>query len=149
MGTKFQGTEIERRALNTYIKLQRAAESSLARTTRALSELGLTLSQFAVLEALLHLGPMSQRDLAEKLLKSTGNMTAVLKNMEKRDLIRRERSEVDNRYMSVSLTEAGRTLIAGYFPRHVGIIVEDMAVLSAEEQEQLAVLCRKLGLREG
>jgi len=146
MPTQYDGTPTEIRALNAYIKLQRAAETSLTRTTRQLSDLGLTLSQFAVLEALYHLGPMSQTDLAEKLLKSTGNMTSVLKNMEKRDLITRERSAEDNRYRSVQLTDSGRTLIADYFPNHVNIIVEDMAVLTAAEQEQLAHLCRKLGL---
>ncbi|PJF38308.1 MAG: MarR family transcriptional regulator [Phototrophicales bacterium] len=148
MGTKYQGTDIERRALNTYIKLHRAAETSLSRTTRLLSDYGLTLSQFAVLEALYHLGAMSQTDLANKLLKSTGNMTSVLKGMEKRDLITRTRSEIDNRYMEVDLTNKGRDLIAGYFPKHVEIIVEDMSILTSEEQDQLAALCRKLGLQE-
>lgn len=148
MGTKYQGTESERRALDTYIKLHRAAETSLSRTTRLLSDQGLTLSQFAVLEALYHLGSMSQTDLADKLLKSTGNMTSVLKGMEKRNLITRARSESDNRYMEVDLTEKGQDLIAGYFPKHVEIIVEDMSILTPEEQDQLATLCRKLGLQQ-
>ena len=102
-----------------------------------------------VLEALYHLGPMSQRDLAEKLLKSTGNMTSVLKTMERHDLIQRERSEVDNRYMKVRLTDTGETLIAGIFPAHVGRIVAEMAALTPNEQAALGRLCRKLGLREG
>lgn len=146
MGTKYQGTDIERQALNTYIKLQRAAETSLSRTTRLLSDYNLTVSQFSVLEALYHLGSMSQRDLAEKLLKSTGNMTSVLKGMEKRDLIHRQRSQADNRYMEVTLTSSGEKLIASYFPKHVAIIVEDMAALTKDEQIQLALLCKKLGL---
>jgi len=147
MGTKYQGTKDEVRALNTYIKLQRAAETSLNRTTRLLSDHNLTLSQFAVLEALYHLGQMSQVDLANKLLKSTGNMTSVLKGMEKRDLIHRERSETDNRYMEVTLTDSGRNLIAGYFPQHVALIVEDMSALTTDEQEELARICKKLGLQ--
>lgn len=148
MGTKYQGTDIERQALNTYIKLQRAAETSLSRTTRLLSDYNLTVSQFSVLEALYHLGSLSQRDLAEKLLKSTGNMTSVLKGMEKRNLIHRERSATDNRYMEVTLTTDGEKLIAAYFPKHVATIVEDMAILTQDEQIQLAKLCKKLGLSE-
>ena len=148
MGTKYQGTTREIQALNTYIKLQRAAETSLSRTTRLLSDYNLTVSQFGVLESLYHLGSMSQRDLAEKLLKSTGNMTSVLKGMEKRNLIQRTRSEADNRYMEVTLTPKGHTLISEYFPKHVSIIVDDMAVLTEDEQIQLAALCRKLGLQE-
>jgi len=148
MGTKYQGTEAEQQALNTYIKLQRASETLISRTSQVLPELNLTLSQFSVLEALYHLGTLSQRDLAEKLLKSTGNMTSVLKGMEKRNLITRTRSETDNRYMEVELTDVGHKLIADYFPQHVQIIVDNMSVLTIEEQIQLEALCRKLGLQE-
>lgn len=148
MPTKYQGTETEERALNAYIKLQRAAETALARTTAHLSDLDLTTSQFAVLEALYHLGTLSQRDLAEKLLKSTGNISLVLKNLEKRDLITRTRDPDDNRYNQVCIAAKGRALIEGMFPDHVAGIVAEMSALTPEEQEALARLCRKLGLRE-
>lgn len=147
MPTRYQGTAEEMRALNAYIKLQRAAETVLARTTAHLADYGLTVSQFAILEALYHLGTLSQRDLAEKLLKSTGNMSIVLKNMEKRGLISRQRDPADNRYMQVCITGSGRDLIAGMFDQHVAGIVAEMSVLTADEQEQLGRLCRNLGLR--
>ena len=108
MPTKYQGTQEETCALNAYIKLQRAAETTLSHTTAHLSDFGLSTSQFAVLEALFHLGTLSQRALAEKLLKSTGNISIVLKNMEKRGLIERHRDPDDNRYMQVCITDAGR-----------------------------------------
>lgn len=148
MPTKYQGTEEVKRALNVYIKLQRAAETVLNNTNAHLSSHDLTTSQFGVLEALYHLGTLSQVDLAQKLLKSTGNMTIVLKNLEKRDLISRERDSEDNRYMKVCLTGAGRTLLESILSQHVAGIVEEMSVLTADEQNQLARLCRKLGLRE-
>ena len=149
MPTRYQGSEEETRALNTYIKLQRAAETTLHQTTAHLSDYGLTTSQFAVLEALYHLGTLSQRALAEKLLKSTGNISIVLKNMEKRGLIERHRDPDDNRYMQVSITSVGQALIDGMFPGHVAGIVAEMSALTAAEQDELAKLCRKLGLREG
>ncbi|NLF76610.1 MAG: MarR family transcriptional regulator, partial [Chloroflexi bacterium] len=74
MPTHYDGTPEERRALDAYIKLQRAADTVLARTTAHLAAHGLTVSQFGALEALYHLGTLSQRDLAQKLLKSTGNI---------------------------------------------------------------------------
>lgn len=148
MPTKYKGNLEEVRALNAYIKLQRAADTTLNRTTAHLSGYGLTTSSFGVLEALYHLGSLSQRDLAEKLLKSTGNMSILLKSMEKRDLIERHRDPDDNRYNRVCITENGRTLIAGMFADHVAGIVAEMDVLSPAEQEELARLCRKLGLRE-
>ena len=149
MPTKYQGTQEEMRALNAYIKLQRAAETTLAHTTAHLSRYNLSTSQFAILEALYHLGTLSQRALAEKLLKSTGNVSIVLKNMEKRGLIERHRDPDDNRYMRVSITDVGRELIGGMFATHVSGIVAEMSVLTTVEQEELARLCRKLGLREG
>lgn len=148
MPTKYRGTQEEMRALNTYIKLQRAAETTLTHTTAHLGDYGLSTSQFAILEALYHLGTLSQRELAEKLLKSTGNISIVLKNMEKRGLIDRHRDPADNRYNQVCITDAGRDLISGMIRGHVVGIVAEMSVLTAAEQEELARLCRKLGLRE-
>jgi len=147
MPTRYQGTAEETQALNAYIKLQRAAETVLMRTTAHLADYSLTLSQFAILEALYHLGTLSQRDLAEKLLKSTGNMSIVLKNAEKRGLISRQRDPADNRYMQVCITDTGRDLIESMFDSHVAGIVDEMSVLSTDEQAELDRLCRKLGLR--
>ena len=101
-----------------------------------------------MLESLHHLGTLSQRDLAQKLLKSTGNISTVFKNLEKRGLISRTRKVDDTRYMEVCISDAGRALLTGFFGQHVRGIVKEMSALSAEEQEELARLCRKLGRRE-
>jgi MarR family 2-MHQ and catechol resistance regulon transcriptional repressor len=146
--TRYPGNETEIRALNAYIKLQRAAESVLARTNAHLATFGLNTSQFAVLEALYFLGTLSQRDLAEKLLKSTGNMSTVLKHMEARGMISRERDAADQRYMRVRITDTGRALVQAAIVPHVAGIVADMRILTAAEQDELGRLCRKLGLRE-
>jgi MarR family 2-MHQ and catechol resistance regulon transcriptional repressor len=146
MGTKYKGTEEARRALDAYIKLQRASETALSNTTAHLSDYNLTWTQFAVLEALYHLGTLSQSELATKLLRSAGNITPVLKNIEKKGLASRVRSAEDNRFMQVSITDKGRALIASMFDKHVAGIVWEMSALTAEEQIELARLCRKLGL---
>jgi MarR family 2-MHQ and catechol resistance regulon transcriptional repressor len=149
MPTNYEGTVEEKRALDAYIKLQRAADTVLARTTAHLAADGLTVSQFGALEALYHLGTLSQRDMAHKLLKSTGNISTVLKNLEKRDLITRHRNPDDTRYMEVCISEAGRALLEHILAPHVDGIVAEMSILTPEEQDDLARLCRKLGLREG
>ena len=148
MGTKYQGTEAEIRALNTYIKVTRAAQSIMDRAMQHLGESNLTPSQFAILEALYHLGTLSQVALAQKLLLSTGNITTVIQNLEKRDLVCRQRSAADQRYMQVSITDTGRALIASIFPSHVQGIVDIMNALTPEEQETLGRLARKLGVGE-
>jgi MarR family 2-MHQ and catechol resistance regulon transcriptional repressor len=89
--THYKGTKDEVRALGTFVKLVRAAESVTARIHRHLIDTGLSVSQFGVLEALFHVGPLSQAEIAKKILRSTGNITMVIDNLEKRDLVKRER----------------------------------------------------------
>ena len=146
MGTHYRGTEEEKRALNAFITLMRAGESLSARLARDLAGKGLTITQFGALEALLHLGPLCQRDLGCKLLRSGGNITLVVDNLEKQGLVRRDRDGSDRRYVTVSLTSEGRRLIERVFREHLALIVDEMAVLSPREQENLRALCRSLGL---
>lgn len=137
------------RALNTYTKLMRAAESVTGRVHRVLSAPKLTISQFGVLEALYHKGPLCQKDIAAKILKSTGNITLVIDNLEKQGLVRRERDMEDRRYLTIHLTETGAALIADVFAAVEKSIVSEMASLTESEQELLGNLCKKLGLKGG
>jgi MarR family transcriptional regulator, 2-MHQ and catechol-resistance regulon repressor len=136
------------RSLNSYTKLMRAAESVTSRVGRQMSAAGLTISQFGVLEALLHKGPLCQRDIAAKILKSTGNITLVIDNLEKQGLVKRERSAEDRRYFTVSLTAQGEELIGAAFAAVESAIISEMSALTDEEQATLGALCKKLGLRE-
>lgn len=146
MPTHYQGTAEEIRALNTFIKLTRALHAFTGRVLSHGAIEGLTESQFAVLEGLLHLGPMCQGSLSRKLLTSTGNMTLVLDNLEKRNLVRRVRSEQDRRMVQIELTEQGRATIERIFPRHAAALAHEMQVLTPAEQDELARLAKKLGL---
>jgi MarR family 2-MHQ and catechol resistance regulon transcriptional repressor len=145
MGTHYAGTIEEVRALDVYIKLSRAAESVTQRINGHLQDHNLTISQFGVLEALYHLGSLQPSQLARKVLKSTGNMTLVIDNLVKRDLVMRQRRANDRRCIDISLTEEGLNLIETIFPAHVIGVVNTISALSPDEQEQLASLCRKLG----
>jgi MarR family 2-MHQ and catechol resistance regulon transcriptional repressor len=148
MGTRHRGPADEVRALDAFVKLSRAADSVMERTHGHLAAEGLTPTQFGVLEALFHLGPLCQRDLGKKLLKTGGNVTFVVVNLEKRGLLRRARDAANRKFMNVSLTPAGRRLIRRVFPRHVAAVVAAMSSLSATEQEALARLLRTVG-RDG
>src|ERR1700739_263785 len=107
MPTHFDGPARETRALDIYIKLTRATETIDARLAAKLAQQGLTPGQLGVLEALMHLGPLAQCDLGRKLLRSGGNVTTVVDNLERRRLVRRRRSEEDRRVMTVDLTASG------------------------------------------
>jgi len=140
-------TTEEARALKTYVKLMRATESMTARAHRQLSTFGLTFSQFGVLEALYHLGPMSQSEIGQKILRSSGNMTMVIDNLEKRKLVRRERNRADRRFYIIHLTDEGKKLISSIFPSHAAEIARELDVLTPSEQQTLGRLCKKLGLK--
>jgi MarR family 2-MHQ and catechol resistance regulon transcriptional repressor len=145
MGTHYAGTTAEVRALDAYIKLSRAAESVTQRINGHLQDHHLTLSQFGALEALYHLGPLQSGQLAQKVLKSSGNMTLVIDNLVKRGLVSRQRRPEDRRCVDISLTAEGAALIERIFPGHVEGVVATLGALSAPEQEQLAALCKKVG----
>ena len=145
MPTHFKGNASEVKALDTLIKLNRATESLWQRLSAGLATVGITQGQLSVLEALLHLGPMSQGELGRKLLRSNPNMTAVIDNLERDGYVRRDRSVEDRRVVKVSLTPEGEALIRRAFPGHVARVSEALSVLTPEEQDALAVLCKKLG----
>lgn len=147
MGTRYRGTKREVKTLNAYIKLIRAVEGMESRLSRLRGEDGITSSQFFVLEALLHLGPMNQQTLAQKLRKSGSNMVMVIDNLEKNGLVERRRDNHDRRNVTVYLTGEGRRFIRTVFPRQLSAIMEEMNVLTDEELDELSRLCKKLGLK--
>jgi len=149
MATKYRGPENQVRALNAFITLARASEGVAARLQRDLAGKRLTTSQFGVIEALLHLGPLCQGELAGKLLRSGASMTSVVEGLEKRGLVVRQRTEEDKRFVRVALTGKGRRLIQEIFPAHAETVTRLFSVLTEEEQEQLRRLCRKLGIGVG
>jgi MarR family 2-MHQ and catechol resistance regulon transcriptional repressor len=144
--THYAGTRAERRTLDTFIKLTRCTQSLLGRLAERNTVGDLTYSQFAVLEALLHLGQMTQGEVSAKVLKSGSNMTTVIDNLERDGLVRRERDAKDRRVIHVHLTEAGTGKVEAVLPGHVAALVEEFSVLSAQEQETLGGLCKKLGM---
>lgn len=145
MKSTFKGTKAEKRALSAYVKLERAANAAMAFARVGLEEAGLSLGQFAVLEALYHVGPLYLGDLARRILTSSGNLTLVVDNLEKRGLVKRRQPLKDKRFVLATITPAGRKLIGRIFPAHAERITSVMGRLTATEQEKLGALCRKLG----
>lgn len=146
MGTHFKGNKEELLALTSWIKLSRASDSVFKRIKPSMVQNNLTTTQFAVLELLLHLGPMSQKTISEKLLRSSGNIVKVIDNLERDRLVIRKPDLNDRRAYQVVLTERGEEIIKTIFPNHVKSIVESFSTLNEEEQVELSRLCKKLGL---
>lgn len=146
MPTHHKGPKPEVLALDAFVKLARSLASVQGRLLPPLQkEFGLTESQLGVLEALFHLGPLSQGELCRKILRSGSNVTTVVDNLERSRLVRRERDTTDRRVQIVSLTDRGRALIARAFPAHVRRLTGVMSALDERERRELGRLCKKLG----
>ena len=143
--SRYRRDRTERLALSTYLKLTRASDRLWDYLALGLQREALTPSQFGVLEYLFHMGPMCQRDLGERILRSSGNMTLVVGILERRGLVWRERLAEEHRYYQVHLTAEGERLVRRVFPGHAESITRELAVLTQEEQRTLGNLCRKLG----
>jgi MarR family 2-MHQ and catechol resistance regulon transcriptional repressor len=143
---RYQGSPRERRALDAWIKINRAAEAIGHYLQAGLAAEGVSFAHMVVLEALHFVGPMSQADLGRKLLRGGANMTGLVDALEDKGLVERQRSTEDRRRIDVHLTHKGKALIEAVFPAHAARIADAFSSLTADEQNELGRLCKKLGL---
>ena len=146
MTTKYNGNVAELRILDTWIKLSRATNTVSKSIRPTIEKNGLTVSQFGVLELLLHLGPQTQKTISNKLLVSGGNMVTVLDNLERDGLVTRRPYPGDRRSYLVHLDKKGRTLITRVFKEHLKDLADIFNVLSDAEKSELGRLSKKLGV---
>lgn len=147
MGTKYKGTKKEVNTLNSFIKLTRAADSVRSRVSPIINTSETTESQFYVLDSLYHSGPLTQKDIGEKVFRSGGNITLVIDNLEKQGYVKRVRGKEDRRYFTIHLTKAGKNLMDKVFPQFLSAIKEEMKILGETEHKQLQELCKKVGVK--
>jgi len=133
----------------SYVRLIRSAESLHATVSRGLLAEGLTASQFSTMKALKLQGPLAQRDIAKYLLKTGGNVTVVVDNLEKQGYVTRIRDTEDRRIVFVKLTDVGEQLFDRVYPAHRQRIRDAMTPLSDRECDQLIALLSKLYDDEG
>ncbi len=147
MGTKYKGTKKEINALNSLIKITRAADSVRSRVLSAIGTSGITESQYYVLDTLYHSGPLTQKNIGEKVFRSGGNITLVIDNLEKLGYVKRVRGKEDRRYFSIHLTKAGKKVMDKIFPKFLKAATDEMGTLSDEEHNELQRLSKKVGLK--
>lgn len=134
------------RVLSAWSKLNRAADYVAQSDFRIMTENGLTPTQFGIMQTLYHKGPLCQKELGEKLLRSGGNITKVIDNLERDGYAVRKRDIHDRRYFRIELTEKGLKKIRSVFPKVLENLVGQFSILSDKEQLILADLCKRLGL---
>lgn len=134
----------KRTSLSAFIALKRANQHITKKEMVTIRETGLTMSQFAVLEILYSKGDLTVGEIINGVLSTSGNMTVVLKNLEKEDYIKKYKGEHDKRSYIVTLTEKGYNLMNRSLSKHLDNIDEFMSVLNQDEQKALIRIIRKL-----
>ena len=129
-----------------WVVLARAYKSLASYIERCVAAQGLCLSDFMVLEVLLHKGPMTISEIGEKVLLANASMTSAVDRLHKRGFVRRKNSESDRRVRIVELTKRGHAFISEIYERHAIDIEEVVSVLTPVERSQLRSSLRKLGL---
>lgn len=124
-------------------KAFRAVENHAVRSIEALD---ICISDFGVLEILLHKGPMPINKIAKKVLLTSGSITALVDRLEKRNLVERFDDADDRRIRMVRLTATGRSLIKKAFVQHEKDLDQAVSTLDSKELDQLVHLLRKVGL---
>lgn len=138
-------TEAQAVALKLWIVLARA-QTAIARHAEAdVARHGLTIAEFAILEALYHRGPLLLGDLQRKVLVSSGGVTYLVDRLTEKGLVERQECAEDRRARYAALTAAGKRLIARIFPAHAEAITAATAGLTRAQQREATALLRALG----
>lgn len=133
-------------ALRLWVVLNRTQRAIGERARRQVERHGLRPTEFGVLEALYHKGPLTLGQVGERVLVTSGSVTPVADKLERRGLIQRRLSSEDRRVCYAELTDAGRELIGGIFPEHAEVIRTATEGLTVEEKRIATALLRRLGL---
>jgi MarR family 2-MHQ and catechol resistance regulon transcriptional repressor len=117
-----------------------------AHADRHVQSLGIGFSDFAVLEVLLHKGPLPVNTIGELVRLTSGSITAAVDRLERKRLVERCSHASDRRARVVHLTTEGRNLIGPAFADHAAAMERATAGLTPAERAQAAALLKKLGL---
>lgn len=125
------------------IGLHRVVTDLDRETARISGRYGLTLGQFAVLEALYHKGDLTVGQVKEAILSSTGTIPVIINNLEKQNFVHRAHDPADRRRSIVQLTSSGRRLIEKVYPENEQMFRDKFSVWSKDEQRELLRLILK------
>jgi MarR family 2-MHQ and catechol resistance regulon transcriptional repressor len=133
-------------ALKLWVVLARAHATLAAHAAADVARHGLTLTEFGILEALHHKGPMLLGEVQRRILVSSGGITFLVDRLVDRGLVERREVASDRRARHAALTPKGTRLVREIFPQHAEAMTHAMQGLSPEEQRQAADLLKRLGV---
>lgn len=135
----------EESGVHLWLILMKAHEALWRHAEKHIQSLGIGFSDFAVLEVLLHKGPMPVNQIGRRVRLTSGSITAAVDRLERKDLVKRQGDPGDRRTRVVHLTPAGRKLISCAFADHESAMERAAGGLSPAERAEVAALLKKLG----
>src|SRR5881397_4395527 len=132
--------------IHVFLVLWKAARAVQAYAEKSVSQLEMCGSDFAVLEALLHKGPLPVNEIGKKILLTSGSITVAVDRLETKGLVERRAHGTDRRARIVHLTKEGRKLIVRAYAGHAADMERlASACLIGAERETLIRLLKKIG----
>ena len=131
--------------IHLWLILMKAYRALAQVDARSIASSGLGISDFAVLEILLHKGPLPVNAIGRNVMLTSGSITTAIDRLERKRFVRRQACPNDRRVTYVTLTATGRTLIRRVFTAHASKLETVFEPLSAAERSALATLLKKLG----
>jgi MarR family 2-MHQ and catechol resistance regulon transcriptional repressor len=131
--------------VHLWVVLWKAYDALREHAHRDIAAAGLGLSEFAILEVLLHKGALPVNTIGAKVRLTSGSITTAVDRLERKGLVERRAAEEDRRARIVHLTAQGRALITRVFRRHAAAMERATSGLNASERERATALLRKLG----
>jgi MarR family 2-MHQ and catechol resistance regulon transcriptional repressor len=125
--------------------LGRAAKAIESLDRSSISSTGLNISDFSILEALLHKGPLPINTIGKKILLTSGSMTTAANRLAKKGLIKRVKDPSDGRFYFLHLTRNGQELITKVYAQHAQNLEKLAGALNSQERSQLVTLLKKIG----
>jgi MarR family transcriptional regulator, 2-MHQ and catechol-resistance regulon repressor len=136
---------VERKCTNqSFLLLMHTSKAIQDHIKEDMSKNNLSITEFSVLEVLYHKGRQTIQQIAQSILISSGSMTYVIDKLEQRGLLNRNACPGDRRAIHVTLTRDGEGLMEKIMPEHEDMIDSLFDSLSADEEQELIRLLRKV-----
>src|SRR6266550_3755092 len=131
--------------VHLWLVFMKAFQALVPHAAGSIKQTKLGDSDFRVLEALLHKGPLPVNTIGPKVWLTPGSISVAVERLVKKGLVSRKDHPDDRRVRQVELTAKGRTLIIRGFREHAAAMEDAVGVLSKKERLTLQQLLKKLG----
>ena len=131
--------------VHVWLILMKAFQALMPHAQQSIARTELGNSDFRVLEALLHKGPLPVNTIGPKVWLTPGSISIAVDRLVRKGLVVRKEQSADRRVRRVELTRKGRALIAATFREHAATMENVVNILSKKERTTLLRLLRKLG----